>query len=84
MDNLFTTPDVLLEMPKLNHGGAGTWRRQVPPPFESGGSKIKKANYWTVPERGDCIAYISDDGHSYIRGAKPAGPSSRRKPSYTR
>ena len=62
MDNLFTTPDVLLEMPKLNHGGAGTWRRQVPPPFESGGSKIKKANYWTVPERGDCIAYVSDDG----------------------
>lgn len=42
--------------------GAGTWRRQVPPVFASGGSKVKKANHWKVPERGDCIACVSDDG----------------------
>ena len=62
MDNIFTTPDILLEMQKMNHGGAGIWRRQVPPVFASGGSKIKKPNHWKVPERGDCTAYVSDDG----------------------
>lgn len=34
MDNLFTTPDILLEMQKMNHGGAGIWRPQVPPVLE--------------------------------------------------
>ena len=44
MDNLFTTPDVLLELQKMDHGGAGTWRRQVPPPFAAGGKGIGKVN----------------------------------------
>lgn len=34
MDNLFTTPDILLEMQKMNHVGAGIWRPQVPPVLE--------------------------------------------------
>ena len=46
----------------MDHGGAGTWRRQPPPPLASGGSKVKKANHWKVPERGDCIAYVSESG----------------------
>ena len=62
MDNLFTTPDVLLELQKMDHGGAGTWRRQVPPPFAAGGKGIGKANWGKVPERGDCIGYVSLDG----------------------
>mmetsp|Transcript_13890 Transcript_13890/g.56311 ORF Transcript_13890/g.56311 Transcript_13890/m.56311 type:complete len:529 (+) Transcript_13890:4546-6132(+) len=62
MDNLFTTPDVLLELKKMDHGGAGTWRRQVPPPFAAGGKGIGKANWGKVPERGDCIGYVSEDG----------------------
>ena len=62
MDNLFTTPDVLLELEKMDHGGAGTWRRQVPPPFAAGGKGIRKANWGKVPERGDCIGYVSEDG----------------------
>mmetsp|Transcript_13397 Transcript_13397/g.52458 ORF Transcript_13397/g.52458 Transcript_13397/m.52458 type:complete len:242 (+) Transcript_13397:5273-5998(+) len=62
MDNLFTTPDVLLELKKKDHGGAGTWRRQVPPPFAAGGKGIGKVNWGKVPERGDCIGYVSQDG----------------------
>lgn len=59
MDNLFTTPDILLEMQKMNHGGAGIWRPQVPPVLEV--VRLRKPSIGRF-QRGDCTAYVSDDG----------------------